>query len=38
MGNAVKPIKLIADEITESNDKDGIALSLFKAFPEISKS
>ena len=35
MGNAVKPIKLIADEITASNDEDGIALSLFRAFPEI---
>ena len=35
MGNAVKPIKLIANEITASNDEDGIAKSLYKAFPEI---
>ena len=34
MGNAVKPIKLVADEITLSNDEDGIAKSLYKAFPE----
>ena len=34
MGNAVKPVKLIADEITLSNDEDGIAKSLYKAFPE----
>lgn len=35
MGNAVKPIKLIAKEVTKSNDEDGIAYSLLKAFPEI---
>lgn len=35
MGNAVKPIKLIADEVTASNDEDGIAKSLYKAFPDI---
>ena len=35
MGNAVKPIKLISDEITLSNDEDGIAFSLSKAFDEI---
>lgn len=28
MGNAVKPVKLIADEITLSNDEDGIAHTL----------
>ena len=35
MGNAVKPIKLISDEITLTNDEDGIAFSLSKAFDEI---
>ncbi len=35
MGNAVKPIQLIADEVTASNDEDGIAKSLYEAFPEI---
>lgn len=30
MGNAVKPIRLIADEITASNDEDGIAQTLEK--------
>lgn len=35
MGNAVKPIKLIADEITRSNDEDGIAYTLEKVFDEV---
>ncbi len=35
MKNAVKPVKLIADEVTDSNDEDGIAKSLYKIFPEI---
>lgn len=35
MGNAVKPIKLIAKEVTLSNDEDGIAYSLQKNIPEI---
>ena len=30
MGNAVKPIRLVADEITANNDEDGIALILEK--------
>ena len=30
MGNAVKPIRLIADKITASNDDDGIAVTLEK--------
>lgn len=32
MGNAVKPIKLIADQITASNDEDGIAEVLEACF------
>ncbi|AMC93618.1 HAD family hydrolase [Erysipelothrix larvae] len=35
MGNAVDEVKAIADEITLSNDEDGIALSLYKQFPDI---
>lgn len=35
MGNAVKPIKMIAKEVTLSNDEDGIAYSLQKAFDEV---
>lgn len=32
MGNAVKPVKLIADEITDTNDCDGIAKTLSKIY------
>lgn len=35
MGNAVKPVKLIANEVTAGNDEDGIAWSLKKHFPQI---
>lgn len=35
MGNAVPEVKAIADEVTASNDEDGIALSLYKHLPEI---
>ena len=35
MGNAVDEVKQIADEITASNDEDGIALSLHKYLPEL---
>lgn len=33
MGNAVDAVKECADEITASNDEDGIALSLYKHLP-----
>lgn len=35
MGNAVDELKEIADEITLSNDEDGIAISLMKHMPEL---
>lgn len=35
MGNAVDEVKEIADEITASNDEDGIALSLYKHLPTL---
>ena len=35
MGNAVEAVKQIADEITASNDEDGIALSLYRYLPEL---
>lgn len=35
MGNAVDSVKAIADDVTASNDEDGIALSLYKYFPEL---
>lgn len=35
MGNAVDDLKAIADEITLSNDEDGIAFSLYKHMPEL---
>jgi len=35
MGNAVKEVKEIADEVTASNDEDGIALSLYRHLPEL---
>lgn len=35
MGNSVDEVKQIADEVTASNNEDGIALSLYKHFPEI---
>lgn len=35
MGNAVEEIKDIADEVTASNEDDGIALSLYKHLPEL---
>lgn len=35
MGNAVEEVKQIADEITASNDEDGIALSLYRHLPEL---
>ena len=35
MANAVDSLKAIADEITLSNDEDGIAVSLYKHIPEI---
>lgn len=36
MANAVDDLKDIADEVTLSNDEDGIAASLYKHMPEIS--
>ena len=35
MANAVQALKDIADEITLSNDEDGIAESLYKLIPEV---
>ena len=35
MGNAVKPVKLIAKEVTASNDEDGIAKTLKKLFEDV---
>jgi len=35
MGNAVQALKDIADEITLSNDEDGIAVSLYNHMPEL---
>ena len=35
MENAVQDLKDIADEVTLSNDEDGIAVSLYKHMPEI---
>ena len=35
MGNAVEAVKQIADEITASNDEDGIALLLYRYLPEL---
>ncbi|MEG0275700.1 MAG: Cof-type HAD-IIB family hydrolase [Coprobacillus sp.] len=35
MANAVQDLKDIADDITLSNDEDGIAVSLYKHMPEI---
>lgn len=35
MGNAVQALKDIADDITLSNDEDGIAESLYKYMPEV---
>lgn len=35
MGNAVDELKAVADEVTASNEEDGIALSLYKHLPEI---
>ena len=35
MANAVDDLKAIADEITLSNDEDGIAVSLLKLIPEL---
>ncbi len=35
MGNAVDALKDIADEVTLSNDEDGIAKSLYKHMPEL---
>lgn len=35
MGNAVSELKEAADEITLSNDKDGIAEFLYRKFPEL---
>lgn len=35
MGNAVPQVKALADEVTDSNDEDGIAHSLYKHFPEL---
>ena len=35
MANAVQDLKDIADDITLSNDEDGIAESLYKYMPEI---
>lgn len=37
MGNAVEELKEIADEITLSNNEDGIAYSLMKHIPELKK-
>ena len=35
MENAVQALKDIADEVTLSNENDGIAQSLYKHMPEI---
>lgn len=35
MANAVDDLKAIADEVTLSNEEDGIAVSLYKHMPEI---
>ena len=35
MGNASDELKAVADEITLSNDEDGIAASLLKHMPEL---
>jgi len=35
MANAVEDLKLIADEVTRSNDEDGIAVALEKHIPEL---
>ncbi len=35
MANAVQDLKDIADDMTLSNDEDGIAESLYKYMPEI---
>lgn len=35
MGNACEPLKAVANEITLSNNEDGIAYTLAKYFPEI---
>ncbi|MFR7592698.1 MAG: Cof-type HAD-IIB family hydrolase [Longibaculum sp.] len=37
MANAVQDLKDIADEVTLSNEEDGIAVSLYKHMPEISE-
>ena len=36
MGNATDQVKAIADEITLSNEEDGIAHSLYKHLPYLS--
>lgn len=35
MGNAVEDLKRIANEVTLSNEEDGIAVSLYKHMPEV---
>lgn len=35
MANAVEDLKVIADDVTLSNDEDGIAYSIYKYMPEI---
>lgn len=35
MANAVEDLKAIADDVTLSNDEDGIAKSIYKYMPEI---
>ena len=35
MGNAVDEVRQLADEVTASNDEDGIARSLYKHLPEL---
>ena len=35
MGNAVEEVKAIADEVTGTNDEDGIADALIRHFPEL---
>lgn len=35
MGNAVEAVKAAADEVTASNDDEGIALSLYRHLPEL---
>ena len=37
MGNAIESLKEVSDYVTESNENDGIALALYKFFPEIFK-